>query len=102
VKLEILDEAEEDIDSAYSFFSNLASDYANHFQSCLSEDLEKLQTNYGWHSEHHGCHRALSKKFQTSIYYLVRTDHLLIVAILDQRFSPSHIRNILNERRPNP
>jgi plasmid stabilization system protein ParE len=100
VKLVYLSEAQIDVDLAYEFFSNVSLEYANHFQKCLATDLKNLEKSYGWHPEHHGSHRALCKRFRTSIYYLIRPDHIIIVAILDQRFSPSHIRKILTERIP--
>lgn len=98
MNLSVESEALEDYRLAYEFFSEQSFEYADHFQRCIEEDLAKLEKFYGFHPIKHGFHRVLSDKFQTNLYYDLTSEAIRVVAILDQRFSPQRIKEILTSR----
>ncbi len=89
MRVELRDEAREDLVDAAVFYAEQARGLDEHFLECLRGDLKLLQTTAGIHEVHRGFYRSLSKRFPFAIYYLVVDDLADVVAILDCRQNPT-------------
>ena len=91
MRVELRDEAREDLFDGAAFYREQSKGLDEHFLECLRSDLRLLETNAGVHEAYRGSHRSLSKLFPFAIYYLVVDDLADVVAILDCRPSPDNI-----------
>ena len=88
MRVELRDEARNDLTDAAHFYDRQSSGLGDHFIDCLERDLWSLTSTHGIHETAFGFHRKLATNFPFSIYYLVR-DHVVdVVAILDCREDP--------------
>ncbi|MDE2058483.1 MAG: type II toxin-antitoxin system RelE/ParE family toxin [candidate division NC10 bacterium] len=71
MKVEILDEAQEDLLDGYRFYECQSGGLGDYFLDSLFSDIDSLQIYAGIHSVHFGYHRFLSKRFPFAIYYRV-------------------------------
>jgi len=99
VRIEILDEAQEDLIEGFRFYQGRALGVGFYFLDCLFSDIDSLVLFAGIHQVIHGYHRSLSKRFPFAIYYDVDGDLIRVHAILDCRRNPSWIRRRLTEGR---
>jgi hypothetical protein len=85
-----------DVERAIAFYDRQEEGLGRYFFSCLLSDLEALSFFAGIHAVHFGCHRALSRRFPFAIYYQVREDLAVVVAVLDMRRNPAAVSRRLS------
>jgi len=68
-----------------------------YFFDSLISDLESLKFYAGIHSKKFDFYRALSKRFPFAIYYDIKKNVVMVVAILDMRRDPAWIRDKLKK-----
>ena len=95
MKIEILDEAAQDLVDGFTFFERQAEGLGNYFLDSIFSDIESLHLYAGIHVLHFGYHRLLAKRFPFAIYYRIETDIIRVYAILDCRRNPTWIRDRL-------
>lgn len=96
MKVEILDEAEQDLIEGFRFYEAQAAGLGDYFLDSLSADIDSLRLYAGIHPLHLGQHRLLSKRFPFAVYYEV-LDHVARVnAVLDCRRNPAWISGRLS------
>jgi hypothetical protein len=71
VKIEILDEAQQDLIEGFHFYENREPGLGSYFLDCLFSDIDSLILYAGIHQIVFGYHRLLSKRFPFAIYYSV-------------------------------
>jgi hypothetical protein len=69
VKIEILEEAEQDLIEGYRFYEGRETGVGSYFLDCLFSDIDSLLLFAGIHQVIYGYHRSLSKRFPFAIYY---------------------------------
>jgi len=92
VKIEILDEAQEDLVDGFRFYESQSQGLGDYFLDSLFADIDSLQIYAGIHSVHWGYHRLLAKRFPYAVYYRVSGDVTSVHAVLDCRRNPAWIR----------
>jgi plasmid stabilization system protein ParE len=99
MKVEILDEAEQDLIEGFRFYESQEQNLGDYFLDALFSDIDALQIYAGIHAVHFGFHRLLSKRFPFAVYYRKDGDVAQVWAVLDCRQDPMKIRKRLNEFR---
>lgn len=97
MRIEILDEAQEDLIEGFNFYEKLHLGLGSYFLDCLFSDIDSLLLYAGVHQVTYGYHRSLSKRFPFAIYYSIGRDLVHVHAVLDCRRNPSWIRKRLKE-----
>ena len=97
MKIEILDEAQQDLIEGFHFYENRESGLGSYFLDCLFSDIDSLILYAGIHRIVFGYHRLLFKRFPFAIYYSVEHDVARVHAVLDCRRNPTWIRRRLRE-----
>ena len=98
MKIEALDEAEDDLWEGRDFYERREPGVGEYFATCLAADLDSLRFFAGTHSSAFGFHRALSKRFPFGIYYRVENGMVRVYALLDLRRDPAWVRRRLGGR----
>jgi hypothetical protein len=88
VKIEILDEAREDLIQGYHFYEGREAGLGAYFLDCLFSDIDSLLVYAGIHQVVYGHRRCLSKRFPFAIYYSVEGKVVHVYAVLDCRRNP--------------
>jgi len=88
MRVELRDEARDDLASGAWFYGRQSPGLDDCFLESLHDDLRSLQAVFGVHERYRGFYRKLSKRFPCAIYYLVTSETIDVVAILDCRFDP--------------
>ncbi len=96
MKVEILDEAQEDLLDGFRFYDGQNKGLGDYFLDSLFSDIDSLQIYAGIHSLHFGYHRLLSKRFPFAIYYRVARKTIRVYALLDCRRDPAWVRDRLS------
>jgi len=91
VRVQILDEAEQDLLDGYRFYEAQEPGLGGYFLDSLFSDIDSLQLSAGIHSRHFGYHRLLSRRFPFAIYYRVQRKTVRVHAVLDCRKNPVSI-----------
>jgi hypothetical protein len=102
VKIEILDEAQEDLAQGFHFYESREPALGSYFIDCLFSDIESLIVYAGAHQVVSNYHRCLSKRFAFASYYNVEKQLVLVHAVLDCRRNPSWIRKRLKAEAERP
>lgn len=97
MRIEILDEAQEDLTEGFRFYEQRASGLGSYFLDCLFSDIDSLLLYAGIHQVVLGYYRSLSKRFPFAIYYSVEGDLVRVHAVLDCRRNPLWARKRLKE-----
>ena len=95
MKIQILDEAEQDLVDGFRFYEAQDEGLGDYFLNSIFSDIDSLQLYAGIHSRHLGYHRLLSKRFPFAIYYRVARKIVRIHAVLDCRQNPARIQERL-------
>ncbi len=95
MKIEILDEAQEDLTQGFHFYESREPGLGSYFIDCLFSDIDSLFIYAGIHQVVFAHHRCLSKRFPFAIYYSVEKELVRVHAVLDCRRNPSWIRKRL-------
>ncbi|HDR14375.1 MAG TPA: type II toxin-antitoxin system RelE/ParE family toxin [Desulfobacteraceae bacterium] len=96
MKIDILDEAEEDLIKGFQFYERQSAGLGRYFLDSIFSDIESLKSYAGIHPLHFGYHRFLAKHFPFAVYYRVVASNVHIYAVLDCRRNPAWIRNRLS------
>lgn len=97
MRIEILDEAQEDLIQGFHFYEGREAGLGSYFLDCLFADIDSLLLYAGIHQVTYAYHRCLSKRFPFAIYYSVEEHLVRVHAVLDCRRNPSWIRKRLKE-----
>ena len=95
MKIEILDEAEEDLIEGFQFYESREQGVGSYFLDCIFSDIDSLLLFAGIHQIVYGYYRSLSKRFPFAIYYDVVGELIRVHAGLDCRRNPSWTRKRL-------
>jgi hypothetical protein len=95
VKIEILDEAQEDLTQGFYFYESREPGLGSYFLDCLFSDIDSLLVCAGIHQILYAYHRCLSKRFPFAIYYSIEKQLVYVHAVLDCRRNPAWIRKRL-------
>lgn len=97
MRIEILDEAQEDLIEGFHFYEDREIGLGPYFLDCLFSDIDSLLLYAGIHQVIYGYHRCLSKRLPFAIYYGVEGELIRVYAVLDCRKNPSWIRRRLKQ-----
>jgi plasmid stabilization system protein ParE len=98
IKLQISDEAFQDLDSGFLFYEAQESGLGDYFLSSIKSDIESLRISAGVHRKvYRDYHRLLSRIFPYGIFYTVEDDLVTIWAVIDLRRDPKWIRDQFGE-----
>jgi len=96
VRIEILDQAEQDLLEGFHFYEDRQPSLGTYFLTNLFSDIESLRLYGGIHRQaYKKYHRLLSKRFPFAIFYKIREETVFIHAVLDCRRNPAWIRHRL-------
>ncbi|QOG13258.1 type II toxin-antitoxin system RelE/ParE family toxin [Arcobacter sp. FWKO B] len=96
-----LEEVSFDLKIAEDFYEKQNFGLGGYFRDSLISDIESLWLYGGIHSKVFGLYRLLSKRFPYGIYYDLKDDVIIIIAILDLRQDPKNIEKFLAYREVN-
>lgn len=99
MRIEILDEAQQDLIEGFYFYEDREAGIGAYFLDCLFSDIDSLLVYAGIHKIVFGYRRCLSKRFPFAIYYTVEQDLVRVHAVLDCRRNPTWIRRRLMESK---
>jgi hypothetical protein len=99
VRIQVLDEAEDDLQDGRDFYDRQERGVGEYFATALAADIDSLILFAGIHPMEFGFHRALSKRFPFGVYYLIEEDVILVYAVLDLRRDPAWIRRSLTAKK---
>ncbi|MCX7011898.1 MAG: type II toxin-antitoxin system RelE/ParE family toxin [Candidatus Sumerlaeota bacterium] len=91
MRIEILDEAQQDLIDGFRFYESQAERLGDYFLDSLFSDIDSLRMYAGIHSVHFGYHRLLSKRFPFAVFYSVKRKTVRVHAVLDCRRDPAWI-----------
>lgn len=96
-----LEEVKIDLEIGQNFYEKQNLGLGNYFKDSIISDIESLWLYGGIHPKVFGFYRLLSKRFPYGIYYEIKEDIVMIVAVLDLRQNPIkillNIKNRTNE-----
>ena len=95
MRLQILEEALEDLDRGFRFYESQEAGLGSYFRDQLLSDIDALLLHPGMHPLVFSHHRALAKRFPFAIYYGVEGEFVRVHAVMDCRREPSWIRSRL-------
>lgn len=95
MKIEILDQAENDLIDGFAFYEGQSKGLGEYFLDSVFADIESLRLYDGIHGQHFGYYRLLAKRFPFAIYYQIQGEVIKIYAVLDCRRNPAWTRNRL-------
>ncbi len=95
MRIEILDEAEQDLTEGFFFYERQSPGTGDYFLDTLYSDIDSLQLYAGIHPKHLGYFRQLSRRFPYAVYYRVESDLASVHAVLDCRRDPDYVRSRL-------
>jgi len=95
MRVEILQEAEQDLIEGYYFYEQQSEDLGGYFLDSVLSKIDSLEFYAGIHSEYFGYYRALADNFPFAVYYKINNNTVQIYAVLDCRSNPAWIRGKL-------
>ena len=95
MRVQILDEAKQDLLDGYRFYSRQAEGLGDYFLDSLYADIDSLEIYGGMHAREFGYHRLLAKRFPFAVYYKIENGVVRVYAVLDCRRDPAWIRRRL-------
>ena len=93
----VVSAALDDLRRSRDFYESQEEGLGDYFFTSLSEDLDSLELHGGIHRKVFGYHRMLAARFPYGIYYLKRTDEIVVFRILSLRQDPKGIRRALRQ-----
>src|ERR1019366_10442671 len=97
MRIELSDEAEQDLIDGAASYDLREPGIGNYFLDCLFSDIDSLSFAGGIHPVIHGYHRLLSKRFPFAVYYEVDGLVVRVRAVLDCRRNPAGIKRRLRQ-----
>jgi hypothetical protein len=96
-----LEEVSFDLKIAEEFYENQNKGLGGYFRDSILSDIESLWLYGGIHSIVFGLYRLLSKRFPYGIYYEIKENIIIVVAVLDLRQNPNNISLLVYSRESN-
>lgn len=87
-----------DLKIAEEFYENQSIGLGGYFKNSIISDIESLWLYGGIHSKVFGLYRLLSKRFPYGIYYEIKDEIVIVVAVLDLRQNPKNISLFISNR----
>ncbi|MCP4376416.1 MAG: type II toxin-antitoxin system RelE/ParE family toxin [bacterium] len=94
-----IEEVRGDLDDGEEFYDSQELGIGTYFRDCIISDIESLRLYAGIHEKHFGCYRMLATKFPYVIYYDIRDDAAIVIAVLDMRRNPAWIDKKMKSRK---
>jgi hypothetical protein len=91
MRIEILDEAQQDLTDGFRFYENQRAGLGDYFLDSLFSDVDSLHLYAGIHVLAFGYHRLLSKRFPFAIYYRVKSKTIFVHAKAGYARNPSFL-----------
>jgi hypothetical protein len=91
VKISIQPSALADLRVGFRFYEKQHKGLGGYFLDSLYSDIDSLLLYAGIHSKHFGKYRLLSERFPYAVYYELRSDLIVVRAVLDLRKDPMWI-----------
>ena len=95
MQLEILEQAERDLESGFHFYEKQRVGLGDYFLDTLYSEIDSLVIFGGMHPVVFGHHRLLSSKFPFAVYYMRHEDVVEVWAVIDCRRNPLWIKRKL-------
>lgn len=95
MRIQILDEAEQDLIDGFRFYEAQDQGLGDYFFNAISSDIDSLHIYAGIHPRYFGYHRLLSHRFPFAIYYRIANRIVRVHAVLDCRQNPERIKDRL-------
>ena len=96
MKIQILEEAENDLIYGYRFYETRLEGLGDYFLNTLFSDIDSLRLYAGIHPIKYGFHRLLSRRFPYAVYYCINENIVWVYAVLDCRQNPLKIHERLS------
>ena len=93
-----LEEVSLDLKIAEDFYEKQNKGLGGYFRDSIISDIESLWLYGGIHSKVFCLYRLLSKRFPYGIYYEIKEDIVIVVAVLDLRQNPNTISSFILNR----
>ena len=91
-RLQIIATAERDLEDGFRFYERQTPGIGSYFLDSLFADLDSLIAFAGIHAKSNGnARRMLARRFPFAIYYVLESDLVTVVAVLDCRRDPASI-----------
>lgn len=94
-RIEVLIEAEADLELGRHFYESQEQGIGDYFWDTVLSDIESLLIYAGIHQQEEGLYRMPSKRFPYSIYYDVVDETVFVIAVLPERRNPDWIQKRL-------
>jgi hypothetical protein len=79
----VIRQVKEDLNEGRLFYDFSEKGIGDYFYDTLVSDIESLWLYSGIHPVFYGLHRMLSKRFPFAVYYTIRNESTIVVAVLD-------------------
>jgi hypothetical protein len=96
--ISITDAAQYDLLAGFWFYQVQLAGLGAYFLDSLSADIDSLIIHAGVHVHSNGVYRSLGSRFPYAIYYLLQSDPVTVIAVLDTRRDPAWTRSKLAVR----
>ena len=93
-----LEEVSFDLEIAEQFYEKQSKGLGGYFRDCILSDIESLWLYGGIHNRIFSLYRLLSKRFPYGIYYEIKENIVIVVAVLDLRQNPNNISLLVSNR----
>ena len=93
-----LEEVSKDIKIAEEFYEKQNQGLGGYFRDSIISDIESLWLYGGIHIKFFSLYRLLSKRFPYGIYYEIRDEVVIVVAVLDLIQNPKNISLFISNR----
>jgi len=91
VKLRLRQEAEKDLQEAFDYYQACRSGLGHEFMMCIEAALNSIQRNPSQFPQvHKNILRNFVHRFPFGIYYLIKSDLIVVIAVLHVRRNPHH------------
>ena len=93
-----IEEVNCDLIDGENFYELQESGLGAYFRNCLISDIESLKLYAGTHSKRFGLYRLFSLRFPYAIYYDIKGEIAIVIAVIDMRRDPILIKENLRLR----
>lgn len=90
--------AEQDLAAGRDFYSRRGGEIGHYFLDSILAELSSLSVVGGVHGRRFGLHCLPCRRFPWTIYYAVKEDQVMVLAILDDRRDPAWVRRRLERK----
>ena len=96
--VEILEQVKDDLVTGRLFYNSIENGIGDYFFDSLISDIESLRLYAGIHNKQWSLYKMLARRFPFAVYYIVREETAIVIAVLDLRSNPSWNREKLRSR----